>query len=412
LPKRAADSAAPASPEAPPMSDFIAIRVDDRPNLNPAVAYNSRHGEFLVVWEEHIHGGYVAIYGRRVGLNAQPIGPAFVVAGAENQQYLMPAVAYSNQEDHYLVAWVRKVTNDDYDVWATPVRWDGLPTYDIVIDTDANKDWYPAVAFDSGDNEFLVVYEKWVSDTRRDIEAQRVRAWNWSRASWRNLAGGDNQIRRLPDVSYLSQRNEYLISYTYQTPPLPPTNGDLVALRSNPNMSWLSSEFYISPTGSPPQGRCSLASGPDEYLAAWDEEHGANMDAVWARRLAGDGSPQSFINIAHISGQHNFESDVAFGDGGHYLVVWRTIVGAQPSWDWNIMGRTVRQGQDVPEGPAFSIDSGAAMQKNPAVACAGANPCLIVYEDDWPGGANDYEIRGRLVGHQRIFVPLTLRRGG
>jgi hypothetical protein len=51
----------------PPLSDFIDIKIDDRQNNNASVAYNSKHNEFLVVWEEEVHGGEYAIFGRRVG---------------------------------------------------------------------------------------------------------------------------------------------------------------------------------------------------------------------------------------------------------------------------------------------------------------------------------------------------------
>jgi hypothetical protein len=409
-PKAGADAEKPTSVAAPPRSGYIDIRVDNLPNLNPAVAYNSRRGEFLVVWEEHIHGNRLAIYARRVGLSGQTIGPAFPVIDADQNQYTLPDVAYSPAQDAYLVTWVRKYGADDYDVWATPVYGNGAVGGDIPIDTDGDKDWYPAVAYNSQNNEFLVVYEKFLGDSRRDIEAQRVRAWDWTLASWRNLASGPDQIRRWPDVAYNAARNEYLVSYVYQTPPLPPAVGDIVALRSSHNMGWLSSEFYVTTTGYPPQGGSSLAAGPDEYLAVWDEEHGPDQDSVWARRLAGDGATQPFINIAHINNQHNFESAAAYGDRGHYLVVWRTIVGTHPNWDWNIAGRLVRRGANDPEGPTFAIDDTSAMQKNPDVACASANPCLVVYEDDWPGGGSDYDIRGVLVGHHRGFLPLVLRQ--
>jgi hypothetical protein len=406
--KTVADREGPKAPATPPMSNFVEIRVDDIPNLNPAVAYNSRQREFLVVWEEHIHGNCVAIYGRRVALSGHVIGSAFPIAEEDLRQYSLPDVAYSPAEDHYLVAWAYKFSADDYDIWARAVGGDGVPGQYVEIDTDYEKDWYPAVAYNSQANEFLVVYEKYVGDPRRDVQAQRVRAWDWSKASWRNLAGANDQIRRWPDVAYNAARNEYLVSYVYQTAPIPPVHGDIVALRSNSNMSWLSSEFYISPTGNPPQGGISLAVGPDEYLAAWDEEHGADQDSVWARRLGGDGNPLlPYINIAHITDKHNFESAVAYGDGGHYLVAWRTIVGTHPDWDWNIVGRFARSGTSATEGATFAIDEWGDMQKNPDVACAPSGPCLVVYEDNF--GSADYDLRGRLVGHYRVVLPVVIR---
>jgi hypothetical protein len=409
--KSVAGREAPAGVDAPPMSDFVEIQVNDRENLNPAVAYNSKQGEFLAVWEEHFHGGMVSIYGRRVGMDGRTRGPIIPVAEFPNKQILMPDVAYSPAEDHYLVVWSHKVSNTDYDVYATPVHWKGGVGAFFTIDVDLDKDWYPAVAYNDQRNEFLVVYEKVVvPDSRRDVEAQRVRAWDWGLASWRNLAGGNNELRRLPDVAYNPARDEYLIAYTGQTAPLPPAKGDIYGLRANFNLSWLSSEFLITSSGAPPQDGVALAAGPDEYLVVWDEDHGASMDSVWARRVAGNGGLHSFINIAHHSGQRHVEAAAALGDGGHYLVAWRQSLGAPPSANWNIRGRTVRQGQNATEGPAFDIDIWQALQKNPDVACAAASRCLVVYEDDFPGGGGPYNIRGRLLGHVRVFVPVTLRK--
>jgi hypothetical protein len=190
---------------------------------------------------------------------------------------------------------------------------------------------------------------------------------------------------------------------------MPPLLGDVVARRTNASMGWLSDEFYVTTTGYPPQGSVALAADSDEFMAVWDEDHGAHQDSVWARRLSGTDTPFPFINIAHSPNRHDMESAVAYGNGGRYVLVWRTVVGVQPSWDWNIAGRMVKAGQNGPEGPTFDVDESEGMQKNPAVACATAAPCLVVYEDEWHSGG-DYEIRGVLIGHHRISLPLILRR--
>jgi hypothetical protein len=182
-----------------------------------------------------------------------------------------------------------------------------------------------------------------------------------------------------------------------------------MARRTSFHMGWLSSELPITPAGmDPSQTVVALAAAQDEYLAVFGEDHNSgSYYSVWARRVSGAGASQPFINIAHAPGEKRIEPAVAFGDGGRYLVPWRHAPGLYPNWD--IQGRTIQAGQDTPEGPQFNIDAGAAAQKVPAVACAPAGPCLVVYEDDWPGSGNDYEIRGRLVGARRAFLP-ALRR--
>jgi len=387
---------------APPMSEFINIRVDGRENQNSAVAYNSKHNEYLVVWDEEIHGGENAIYGRRVGPDGSLLGPAFPIQHFTNRILLLPDVAYSAKQDKYLVAFYERINAFNYDIAVVPVSWDGIPGSGYYIDYDTDWDWYPAVAYNSKNDEFLVVWENCIScsgGNLRDIKAQRIRASDGMLLSWRNIASSPNIIRRFPDVAYNPTRNEYLIAYTRHSNLS--TDGDIIGIRTDFNMSWLSSEFQITPAGYPPQDGVALAAGPNEYLAVWTEDYGTKT-SIWGRRVNGDGALQPFISMANDPGKHRVEPAVDFGDGGHYLVAWRYIGGT-----WDIFGRHVIARQNSPEGPEFAIDTYSFMQKVPAVGCAPAGRCLVVEEDNYPGG--DYEIRGRLVGYQRIFLPLTLR---
>jgi hypothetical protein len=387
---------------APPMSGFIHIRVDGLENRNPKVAYNSRHDEYLVVWEEEIHGGEVAIYGRRVGINGNTIGAAFSIQHFTNRQLYWPDVAYSAKQDKYLVSFHEKISSTNYDIAVVPVSWNGVPGSGYYIDFDADWDWYPAVEYNTQNDEFLVVWEKCIScqgGTQRDIEALRIRASDGALLSWRNLASSVNMIRRFPSVVYNSIRNEYLIAYTRHSNSS--TDGDIIGIKINFNMSGPVSEFQISPSGYPPQDGVALAAGPDEYLAVWYEDYGTK-NSVWGRRINGDGSLQPFISLANDAGKHRVEPAVAFGDGGKYLITWRYIAGT-----WDIYGRNVKAGHNSPEGPEFPIDNSSNAQKVPAVGCAPIGPCLVVEEDNFPGG--DYEIRGRMVGYHRIVLPITLR---
>jgi hypothetical protein len=389
---------------APPMGPFIEIRVDTRDNQNAAVAFNSNHNEYLVVWDEAIHGGEYAIYGRRVSLGGKLLGPAFKIAHYTNRILLMPDVAYSSKQDKYLVVYYERMSAEDYDIAIVPVSWDGKPGSGSFIDYDLEWDWYPAVAYNYQNDEFLVVWENCVEclgGDLRNIKAQRIRASDLNLLSWRYMPTSSNIIRRLPEVAYNPTRNEYLIAYTRH--PKSSTDGDIIGVRTDYNMSWpVLSEFLISPSGSPPQDGVALASGPNEYLAVWSEDYGSKT-SIWGRRIHGDGALQSFIPLANDAGKHRVEPAVAFGDGGRYLIAWR-----YSDTTWDVYGRHVKAGQNSPEGSEFIIDAGSYMQKVPQVSCAPANPCLVVEEDDWPGGG-DYEIRGRLVGHRRVLLPFTVR---
>ncbi len=407
LAKPVEDAADLAAPAAPPLSHYIRIEEAAVDTLSPAVAYNSRSREFLVVWEQHINGGEVAIYGRRVGVDGKTIGPAFPVQHIPVVQFYRPAVAYSPKQDSYLVAMHLKVTADDYDVWAVPVSGDGTPGSLFPIDVDYDRDWYPAIAYNDQVDEFLVVLEKYVSTTRRDIEAHRIRASDWTEPSWRNIAGAANQARRLPDVAYNAARNEYLIGYILNSPAT--AGGDLVARIANSNLGTLGSEMSITPLGSSPsQDGIALAAGPDEYLCVFDEDHGASGRQVWGRRIHGNGTMDSFINF-NATGVSRLEADVAYGEGGHYLVALRRATTAS---NWDIFGQFVRTFPSAPlEGAEFGIHDVSGHQLVPAVACSPSGRCLVVNEENQNlGGGGIYDLWGRLVGYNRVFLPLILNR--
>jgi len=387
---------------APPVGGFIEIRAHPLEDRNANVAYNSKHNEYLVVWEEEIHGGEIAIFGRRVDFNGNLIGAAFPIQHFTNRQLSWPDVAYSAKQDKYLVAFQEKISATNYDIAVVPVSWNGVPGSGYYIDYDADWDWIPAVAYNSQNDEFLVVWEKCIScqgGTQRDIQAQRIRASDGMLLSWRNLVSSSNMIRRFPDVAYNSTRNEYLIAYTRHSNIS--TDGDITGIIINFNMSGPISEFLITPSGFPPQDGVALSAGPDEYLAVWYEDHGTK-NSIWGRRINGDGLLQSFISLANDAGRHRVEPAVGFGDGGKYLITWREIAGT-----WEVYGRNVKAGVNSPEGPEFPIDATAGNQKVPTIDCAPMGPCLVAYEDNF--GTAPYNIRGRMVGFHRVLLSLTLR---
>ena len=396
----------PLAPAAPPLSGYIRIEEATVDTRSPAVAYNSNRNEFLVVWEQHIHGGEVAIYGRRVSASGETIGSSFSVAHNSLLQFYRPAVAYSPSQDSYLVVWHLKYSNVDYDVYGTPVSGSGVPGASFSIDRDLDWDWYPAIAYNGQADEFLVVWEKYVSPTRRDVEARRIRASDWAMPSWKSIAGAANQLRRLPDVAYNAARNEYLIAYIHHSPPT--GGGDVVALIASSNLGTLSPEMWISPSGNPPQVDVALAAGPDEYLAVFGEDHGASKYQVWARPIRGNATMGSFINLNNPTGVSRLEPAAAFGGGGHYLVALRR--GTASNWD--IYGQFIRTLPDVPlEGAEFGIhDVTGYHQKVPDVACSPSGPCLVVNEEIQSGWVGVYNLWGRLVLRHGVFLPIVLRR--
>jgi len=401
----------PAAVQSPILDPFINIWVDTVDNQEPAVAYNSNHDEYLVVWYNDQGGGMWDIYAQRVGGDGTLLSDFCVVSDAGKKNW-QPDVAYSPAQDEYLIVYTYEVNSSDYDIWARLVKWNGGdlgdPRYaEFPINQDNDKQWNPAVAYNSQNNEYLVVYENWWAGGLRDIDARRVDKDGTALgdASGVNIATGTGEERVFPDVAYNAARNEYLLAYTFGVG----SDGNIHAKVASANLGMLGSEIHIC-DDSYDQDFPAVAAGPDEYLVVWEDGNwGTNDYDVFARRVDGDGTPQGSAGGFEIDGlgDGNLHVDpaVAYGGGYGYLVAWRYFDAGLSGQD--VHGRYVMPGQDSAAGDAFAIDSGLDSQANPALACDPSGDCLVVEEDDWPSG--DFEIRGRFVRPYHIYVPLVLR---
>ena len=200
------------SPVLDPLSD---IRVDAVDNTSPAVAYNGRRGEYLVVWTTEQDANTWDIWARRVGASGN-LGDVFNVATGAAEKRTEPAVAYSSAQDEYLVVYVYEVSSSDYDIHARRVSWSGgLVSGEFAINTDSFWQTSPTVVYNSVNDEYLVVYQNTWGDLRKDIAAQRVSASDGALQSWSIVASDTNEWRIMPDVAYNEDEHEYLIMYTH-----------------------------------------------------------------------------------------------------------------------------------------------------------------------------------------------------
>jgi len=401
----------PAAMQSPILDPFINIWVDTVDNLEPAVAYNSNHDEYLVVWYND-RGATWDIYAQRVGGDGT-LRSWFCVSHDTGFHNYDPAVVYNPDQDEYLIAWVYDSVITGSDIWARLVKWDGSdlgnPRYaEFPMNQDNDTQWNPAVAYNSQNNEYLVVYENWWAGGLRDIDARRVNKDGTALgpASGVNIATGSGQERVFPDVAYNEARNEYLIAYTFGVG----SNGNIYGKVAFANLGTLSSEIHIC-DDSFDQDFPAVAAGPDEYLVAWEDGIWTTNDYdIYARRVSGDGTPQGSaggFSIAGATTNLRVDPAVAYGAGYGYLVAWRYYDPGSSGQD--VYGRYVMRGQNSASGDEFAIDNDWDSQANPAIACALSGDCLLVEEDNLPSPPGDYEIRGRFVRPHRVTLPLVLR---
>lgn len=392
------------NPTAPKLSGSDVIWFDTVDNYDPVAAYDSVHQEYLVVWWND-RGATRDIYAQRVTRKGE-FKSWFSVEHIASTWTWLADIAYSPKQQEYLVVYTKKLTDTDYDVLARRVKWNGSWMSDpISVNIDVGKQWYPAVTYNSLRDEYLIVYENYWTDTMRDIDAQRVRASDGAvlgPSSGYNIASEANTIRRMPDVAYNGERDEYLIAYTYQQSAL---NGDIRGKIASFNFGTLSSEIYLVDNLTS-QDDVALAAGPNEYLAVWSD---GDDTTIYSRRVTGTGVLQPFISLAVHSGEPCIEPAVAYaGCAGYYLINWRYVRSTPSGWD--IYGRDVKAGSNQPASSEFAIDSYSYSQKAPAVTCSSDGHCLMVWESNIPVGLeSDYEIFGSFAMYGCAYLPFVVR---
>jgi hypothetical protein len=171
-----------------PVTDHGASKTASYAALDPAVAYNSQHNEYLVVWSSDAPAGNMAddeleIFSQRLDADGTKVGGRVRLSttgadGDTSYKASRPAVAYNPSGDQYLVAWdadddtstlapganeifARRVSGASGQVGSLTVQVSRLG----IPDTDAGFDGFrPAIAANSRSGEFLVV---WHGDDER-----------------------------------------------------------------------------------------------------------------------------------------------------------------------------------------------------------------------------------------------------
>jgi len=143
-------------------------------NGEPAVAYNSTDNQYLVVWtdERKYDSRRYDIYGQRIAANGAPLGNDFRISGrGATDDDWDPAVAYNSTDNQYLVVWTdeRNYLTRELDIYGRKVAADGTHVGNdfriggrkAIYDSDVS-----AVAYNSTWNQHMVVW----SDARDALE--------------------------------------------------------------------------------------------------------------------------------------------------------------------------------------------------------------------------------------------------
>ena len=373
----------------------------------PAVAYNSKHHEYLVVWH-NTWGANADIYARRVNDRGQVLSWFTVVSDPKDTAW--PSVAYDPVHDRYLVVWTYDVFGDasDWDLWGRFIPWNGpdagLTEFPIALWNTSQ--WYPKVAYARAMEEFMVVWTNTYNTGTPPayVSAVRINAGNGNVGGAFTIDTHATQSRVNPDIAYNLARNEYLVVWEAAG-----GGSDIWGLRMTGAGNFLGGgKFGIAGWPSseerPAVGACSAA---DRYYVAWQSYQGTNNYDVYGRFVAGNGSPGAVHHFDHTPiNERNPDVDCNL-NSKEFLVVFESQY-SNPTGPYGVAGQPVTP---AGLGNPFKIRGIRAGEgtscSQPAVAGGGTN-YLTVWEHDRPG-TSFQDIHGRLVTTHPMFLPMLER---
>jgi hypothetical protein len=294
------------------------------------VAYNSTNNEFLVVWEgvDNIPpiSGEQEIFGQRVGgATNVPVGDNdfrlsdMGTDGYTDRGAYGPAVAYNSAQNEYLVVWfgddnTGSLAAEEYEIYGQRVYGDWTTGTEIGGDirlsdmgpADGNADYdayNPAVAYNSSDNEYLVV---WYGNDSIAPLADELEIYGQRVDGATGAEVGDNDFHlsdmgpdgdcaywaSSPDVAYNSSQNEYLVVWNGEDDVgMAPGEYEIFGQRLNAStgMETGDNDFRLSDMG-PPLDPAYHAYSPaaayrsrlpgNHYLVVWcgDDDRGDLVD--------------------------------------------------------------------------------------------------------------------------------------
>jgi len=405
--------AAASAASTPHLGREITISALDNIQYGPAIAYNWKHREYLVVWENMWGGGGHDIYAQRISDRGELLSWFYVPVTPGTNNRMHPDVAYDPVNDQYLVVWIYDINGDgsNWDVRGRLIPWNGDDPNpaEIAICDWTSSQWKPRVAYGRAQLEFLVVWMNSPAAVKTYISARRVTAADGTFPAGGFTISSGSENRDYPDVTYNLARNEYLVVWDVDYGGTS-TGLDIHAVRLEGNGNELGGgEFGIagwpSEEARPAVAACDTA---DQYLVGWQSlDPNTSEHDLYVRFIQGDGTIDGAPEVVYNSAVNEIEPDIACNmSGQEYLVAWQQQY-SNVSGPYGVWGRQVYP--DKTMGAAYGIVAGATGtdRTNPAAAGGYVN-YLTAWEHD-RAGASYQDIHGRLLVPHAVFLPLVIR---
>lgn len=245
---------------------------------------------------------------------------------------------------------------------------------EIPIWVDAASSFAPQVAFNSADEEFLVV---WFNEQggSRDIFARRVLV-DGTLSSWFAVYAVPGELHWYPVVAYNVARNEYMVAW-YELVGL--WQDDVLAAKVSADGSSIVAPIVISDNVDV-QMWPTIAANPlhDEYVVSYSNIWAGGTYDVDAQRVSGDGALLSWANIESGSDPRHYSSAAYQAFNDTYLIVYN--LHDMVTSNWTVVGKLANHdlsGVSI----ASEIEICTTSHSGMPVVAAGPDGFLVVWYD-------------------------------
>ncbi len=424
----------------------------DRHNAStPAVAYNSDHNQYLVVWSlaNEASPEDTEIFGARINAaTGTRIGDPFQISnmtGPNGAYYVAyaPDVAYNSTAQEYMVVWSgdeasATQVDEEFEIFGRRVMADGTtPAAEFRISNmgpDADDRWdamRPAIAYNSYRDCYLVIWTGSDNHYEREIYGQLLgptgsqRGNDDFRISDMGPDGDNTFYVSFADITYNSQTDEYLVVWSGEDDTAPLQNGKIEIFGQRLKHALIApsvisqsgaNDFRISQTGTSTNRQShspvvTYNSQDNEFLVVWSSDGpetgplAQNEYEIFGQRLNefGEEIGSNDFRISQLGpdGSSYFDAytpEAIYNPAANeYLVTWYGHSHPDTHDHQTFAQRLRADGSETGENdfPVNEISPNhAAMTRHqyPVLAFSGsANTYLVIWEGEKPGHTNPGE---------------------
>jgi hypothetical protein len=352
----------------------------------PSISFNGN--VYFVTWMDCRVGLHADIFGTRIDTSGQVLDPMGIALSKSADDDRNPSVACGGSG--FLVVWHYSPDGKVTGIHGARVDRLGnvLDTSAIVICTTSTWKWDPCIAFDGG--SYMVVWGESRKATPSKVTCcARLDTLGNLLTPKPNVIWQSNGAQLSPSIAF--DGVNYLLVWGDTL------SSDIYGTRVNKFGGALDPSGIAISTASQYQSCPFVTFDGTDYFVVWvDSRNGIDSD-IFGARVSVSGTVLDTAGV-DICGQPFSQSEPLMSPGGSSCLV--VCSDKHGGYDWNIVGRRIRESGSAIDSTAFLITYSAQRQTDPSMAFDGTN-YLVVWCDNHNG--EDLDIYGARISPSGIL---------